>query len=194
MPTRSSRSSARRRAACSLMPRCSIRTSVIWRAILRCGLSEVIGSWKIMASLDAADLRSAASPAARAAPGRGSGRCRCNDRCLAKSPMTERKAWVLPEPLSPTTPTLSPASMLKQRPLTAATSPSAVANRVVRSWTSRTGAIRRSLSSSSPPQSKPPARAWRPTRRDGPLPGRTFIAYRCLLSDREGDHACQIHG
>ncbi len=60
--------------------------------------------------------------------------------------MTERKAWVLPEPLSPTTPTLSPASILKLTSLTAATSPSGVANRAVRCSTSRTAAILRATS------------------------------------------------
>ncbi len=56
--------------------------------------------------------------------------------------MIERNAWVLPAPDSPTTPTLSPSSMAKLRSLTAATSPSGVANRTERPSTSRTAGMR----------------------------------------------------
>src|SRR5918993_3057645 len=53
--------------------------------------------------------------------------------------MTERKTCVLPDPLSPTTPTLSPSPIVKLTWSAASTSPSGVAKRVVRSLTSRTG-------------------------------------------------------
>ena len=56
--------------------------------------------------------------------------------------MIERKAWVLPEPDSPTTPTAAPCSISKLTSLTAATSPSGVAKRVVRPVTARTALIR----------------------------------------------------
>ena len=45
--------------------------------------------------------------------------------------MIERNSWVLPEPDSPTTPRLSPGATAKLTSLTAATSPSGVAKRVV---------------------------------------------------------------
>ena len=68
--------------------------------------------------------------------------------------MTERKAWVLPEPDSPTTPTAAPAAIAKLTSLTAATSPSGVAKRVVRSVTARTAAdpgSRRAATAGLPP-------------------------------------------
>src|SRR5688572_27623219 len=61
--------------------------------------------------------------------------------------MTDRKAWVLPEPDSPTTPTAAPWPTSKLTSLTAATSPSGVAKRVVRSVTARTALIRIPLTS-----------------------------------------------
>ena len=45
----------RARAPRLAMPRCARSTSVIWRADVRNGLSEVIGSWKIIAIFAAAD-------------------------------------------------------------------------------------------------------------------------------------------
>ena len=63
MPTSSSMAMPRRRASASPMPLCSRSTSVIWREIFRNGLSEVIGSWKIIARSVAADLVQAARPA-----------------------------------------------------------------------------------------------------------------------------------
>ena len=98
---------SRRARPASLMPLCSTSTSVIWREIRRYGLSEVIGSWKIIASRTprirfssrAGRFRSS-WPRKRALP--------VQRPFLASRPMIERKAWVLPEPDSPTTPTLSP--------------------------------------------------------------------------------------
>ncbi len=48
MPTISSSSMARWVAACLSIFRCSSSVSVSWRPIVSTGLSEVIGSWKIM--------------------------------------------------------------------------------------------------------------------------------------------------
>ena len=48
MPTLPSRSSTRVRAAAPEMPRWIFSTSAICRSIVCSGLSEVIGSWKMM--------------------------------------------------------------------------------------------------------------------------------------------------
>src|SRR5215471_4494202 len=54
----------------------------------------------------------------------------------ARSPITLRNAWLLPEPDSPTTPTVSPSAIAKDTSLTALTSPSGVSKRVLRFSTS----------------------------------------------------------
>src|SRR4051812_10571596 len=48
MPTSFSRSSVRSRSALPPSPRCLRSTSPIWKPTVNTGLSEVIGSWKIM--------------------------------------------------------------------------------------------------------------------------------------------------
>ena len=57
---------------------------------------------------------------------------------VAKRPMIDMKIWLLPEPDSPTTPSVSPARTSKLTPFTALTSPSRVENRVSRLLTSNT--------------------------------------------------------
>src|SRR5579859_7048625 len=52
------------------------------------------------------------------------------------------KAWLLPEPLSPTTPRHSPASMRSETPPTASTTASWVVNETLRSSNARTGGAR----------------------------------------------------
>ena len=59
MPTFLSRSSTRSRAARSDSPRWIFNTSPTWFSIVCSGLSEVIGSWKIMEILLPLILRSA---------------------------------------------------------------------------------------------------------------------------------------
>src|SRR5881397_1437802 len=49
MPTMESSSASRARAAVGAIPRCVSSPSVIWRPIVSTGLSEVMGSWKIIA-------------------------------------------------------------------------------------------------------------------------------------------------
>src|SRR2546422_449096 len=61
MRTRRSISTARRVPSSSERPRCSIRTSAIWSPIVNTGLSEVIGSWKIMEMASPRILRISAS-------------------------------------------------------------------------------------------------------------------------------------
>ncbi len=65
----------------------------------------------------------------------------------AKRPMAVMKVWLLPEPLSPTTPRHSPAATQRLTPRTAWTRPSWVAKSTVRSAMDRMGgsAVRRKL-------------------------------------------------
>src|SRR3990172_4152771 len=57
----------------------------------------------------------------------------------ANNPMIDMKIWLLPEPDSPTTPTVSPGPTAKLTSLTALTSPSGVSNTVSSPSTSRVG-------------------------------------------------------
>ena len=59
----------------------------------------------------------------------------------ARRPMIDMKIWLLPEPDSPTTPSVSPFWIEKSTPPTAFTAPSWVAKLVLRPVTSRTAAI-----------------------------------------------------
>ena len=57
----------------------------------------------------------------------------------ARSPMAAMKVWLLPEPLSPTTPRHSPLATASEMPRTASTSPSWVEKPILRSSIDRTG-------------------------------------------------------
>jgi hypothetical protein len=61
MPTRASASTAFASASRAERPWCSRRVSPIWRPTVSTGLSEVIGSWKIIAMSSPRSLRIAAS-------------------------------------------------------------------------------------------------------------------------------------
>ena len=53
--------------------------------------------------------------------------------------MTVMKVWLLPEPLSPTTPSVSPRATFRETPRTAGTGPSWVSKVTFRSSIARTG-------------------------------------------------------
>ena len=57
---------ARARVDCQLMPRCATNGSAIWSPMRRCGVSEVIGSWKIIDTLRPRNLRGGRSEQRRA--------------------------------------------------------------------------------------------------------------------------------
>src|SRR5215831_11196494 len=108
--------------------------------MVKAGLSEVIGSWKIIEILLPRSSRSCAAgrptrsvPSNRIAPpairpgGRGT------------RPMMLCAVTLLPQPLSPTTPRVRPAKSVKLTPSTARNSPSSVAKCVRSSLTSRSG-------------------------------------------------------
>src|SRR5512145_3439506 len=65
---------------------------------------------------------------------------------LASRPMTDMKIWLLPEPDSPTMPSVSPALIAKLTSLTARTVPSGVEKVVLRLRTSRIAVMRRGSS------------------------------------------------
>src|SRR4030095_14741269 len=65
---------------------------------------------------------------------------------LASSPMTDMKIWLLPEPDSPTMPSVSPEVVAKLTSWTARTLPSGVEKVVLRWRTSRMAVMRRGSS------------------------------------------------
>src|SRR6266542_4198015 len=121
MPTSSSSSSARLRALAPLMPMCSCRTSASWNPTVNTGLSEVIGSWKIIemsapriARSSRAENRTTLRPP--------------NSTSLAGStiefsggskPRIESAVTDLPLPDSPTSATVLLRSMSNEMPFTA---------------------------------------------------------------------------
>jgi hypothetical protein len=132
MRTRSSHVRAALAATARDRPRCSRRGSAICSPMGTCGVSAVSGSWKIMvifeprSAFSAFGLRlSNSCPWKRTEP---------LARPLAASrPITAMKVWLLPDPLSPTTPRVSPRAMDSETPRTAGTVPSWVENSTFRS-------------------------------------------------------------
>ncbi len=111
------RSQALRREACS----CTRTPSAIWSPTVKRGLSEAIGSCRIMAMrlprmcrISAGDLASRSSPSKRIAPLTIRAAGGSNRRMV-------RASVVLPEPDSPTTPSVSPARSVSETSSTART-------------------------------------------------------------------------
>ena len=137
MPTSFSISTARSSACCADMPWCRRSVSPICRPTVRTGLSEVMGSWKIMLislprmlRISTSERSSRFLPLKRMAPAilpGGSGIRRRMDMAVTD----------LPQPLSPTTARVSPASTWKETPSTARLIPSGVRKWVCRFSTSR---------------------------------------------------------
>ena len=127
----------RPRASVSVKRSCAVMASSIWRPTFVTGFSEVMGSWKIIATSLPRKSRISSSvifvtsfPRNRILPevilpGSGSNR------------RIDRAVMVLPQPDSPTTPRVSPASTWKVTPSTARTTPRDVKNCVCRSSTCR---------------------------------------------------------
>src|SRR6266702_1883290 len=144
MPTRSIRLIARSSAAALEISSCARICSTIWAPTRCTGLSEEIGSWKIIAirlprtdssSCSVAPIRSS-SPNHTAPPKRELGE--------RVSPIKVITVTDFPEPDSPTIATTSPRSRVNVTPSTARTRPSSVANETSRSSTSSNrSAIRR---------------------------------------------------
>ncbi len=143
MRTRSSIRRASARAAAWPLPWCTRIDSAICSPAVKTGLSEVIGSWKIIAISAPRISRISALEAcarSRIAPVRRRNSIRpvailpppCSTRRIRASEVTD-----LPEPDSPTIARVSPASTWKDRSRTASTVRSEVAKRTVRSETDR---------------------------------------------------------
>ena len=139
MPTRSS-SSAARSFASLLAPcsKCVSSASRIWRPIVSTGFRLVIGSWKIIAISRPRIPRSSSSeswsrsrPPKSAVPVGDAARARAGSRA-ARATVT-----LLPQPDSPTIPSVSPGAMSNEIPLTAWIVPREVQNSTRRSSTDR---------------------------------------------------------
>ena len=137
MDTMSSSSMARFVAASPFRPMCSFRTSSSWLPTVYSGFSEVMGSWKIMEiSLPRILLKSLVFILRMSCP---LNRILPVTRAVSGSRrMMELAVTDLPEPDSPTMPSVSPAFSLKLAWETACTTPDGVWNSTERSSTSRT--------------------------------------------------------
>ncbi len=116
-PTRRSSSIARSRRAAGGRSVCRRRLSSIWKPTVQTGLSEVIGSWKIMAAvlprtsrIARSDRLSSSRPASR------SRRARTTAGGSGRSRITARAVRLLPQPDSPTRPKVPPAARRGRRP------------------------------------------------------------------------------
>src|SRR5437762_1234182 len=136
MPTSFRCSSAFASAAARETSLCSRTASRSWCPIVRTGLSDVIGSWKIIAiSLPRSSRSRSCGMVSRFSPLKSA--CPVvRDLRRSLRPMIVRHVTLLPEPDSPTIPSVRPLSMVKLTPSTARTTPSPVTNSVVRSLTS----------------------------------------------------------
>ena len=148
MPTASSTSTARLKAASFETRSCALTASAIWYPTRYMGCRHANGSWKIIATSLPRTSRSSAGvafsrsrPCSRISP-------LMRERFAFSSPRIARLVTLLPEPDSPTMPSVSPRSSVNERPDTALTIPSSVGNCTTRSRTSRSSSpvIRTALS------------------------------------------------
>ena len=107
--TASSRRAASVRASACPMPRCRRSDSPICSPMRRCGVSEVSGSWKIIATRRP---RRRAALAIRSSP--FSLACPCTRASGPDNPSIERNAWLLPAPDSPITPRQRPGASCRE--------------------------------------------------------------------------------
>ena len=114
--------------------------SVIWLPIFITGLSDVIGSWNTIAISvpQMPRITSGEAPVMSCASYRT---VPVTSALLGSSPMIERERTVLPDPDSPTMPSVLPRSIVKVTPSTAPTSPRGVRNCVLRSVTSSSAPV-----------------------------------------------------
>src|SRR5215207_8796888 len=139
MPTRASMSIARSRASfLEAFGLCTRYASTICDPTVKYGCIALSGSWKIIAILPPRSLRTCSSVAVTSSSSSSQIspvtlallRVRCR-------PRTANDVTLLPEPDSPTMPSVRPRSTLNDEPETACTMPSSVSKRTVRSLTSR---------------------------------------------------------
>ncbi len=137
IPTRFSISIARARASCLEAPVCLRYVSPICLPMVWYGDSEARASWKIIAillprSFSSSDSRAVISslPSSRISPS-------IAVRCRSCRPRIVRLVTDLPDPDSPTMPSVLPFSRSKVSPSTALTMPSSVEKWTFRSLTER---------------------------------------------------------
>ena len=102
-------------ASASDRPRCRRSGSAICSPMRTCGVSAVSGSWKIMVIFEPRMRFSSAGLQAQELLALEPRRAAGAGRCAASRPMTAMKVWLLPEPLSPTTPRHSPGWTVSER-------------------------------------------------------------------------------
>src|ERR1700682_1141252 len=149
MPTRSSISIARSAAARCESLRCKATASAIWAPTVCTGLSEVIGSWKIMAISAPRRARiSSVSSLTRSLPSKRMRPAAISPGCSI-SRMMLSAVTLLPHPDSPTRPMIWPGWIANDTPSTARASPARV-----RKWVARSS----TRSNADPPPRPSPAR------------------------------------
>jgi hypothetical protein len=148
MPTSSSSSSTRARRASPDRPRWVFSASPIWKPAVKQGLSELIGSWKIIAmSLPAMRRRAFGPIVSRSWPSNAM-RSAVTLAVNGSSPITASIATDLPEPDSPTIASTSLGSTARSTPSTALKAPDRVANDTDRLRISSSGIAFNSAASS----------------------------------------------
>ncbi len=107
----------RSRAASPRSRSCAASTSDIWAPMVNTGLNAEVGFWKIIAISAPRMRRSAARHRGSAGPGRRTRRTSADRRAdPGSSRIAARPVTVLPQPVSPTTPTASPGPMTRSMP------------------------------------------------------------------------------
>ena len=139
MPTSSNSAIVRSRATALVTRWCRTIASMIWSPTVNTGLSDVIGSWKIMLmSRPRIDCICRSGRPTRSRP--KSAIFPVSIRAVDDSSrMIESDVTLLPEPLSPTIPSTRPCSMRNEMSSTAFITPSSVWKKVRRWSTSMTG-------------------------------------------------------
>src|SRR5436190_15894886 len=138
MRTRRSISTAWARASAGATLRWRRIASVIWSPTVNAGLSDVIGSWKIIASLSPRrSRRRRGAHFSRSSPSNSTSPAAMRPGGCGTRPMIESALTLFPQPDSPTIPSVRPRSSRKSTPSTARTSPCSPLNSVRSPRTSR---------------------------------------------------------
>ena len=113
MPTMARSSAALVRACCFVMFMWSSNVSVICLPMLSTGFREVMGSWKIIPMrFPRTDLMRDMEMSSRSSPSKSTLPATILPGGLATRRIIDRACTLLPHPLSPTMPTISPSSRL----------------------------------------------------------------------------------
>src|SRR5688572_1466824 len=146
MRTLRSISTAWSRASLGDILRWRSSASATWSPTGKAGLSEVIGSWKIIESLSPRrSRRRRTGTLSRSSPSNSTSPPAMRPGGCGTRPMMERAVTLLPQPDSPTTPSVRPRSSEKSTPSTARTSPRSEAKVVRNSRTSSRLLVARNL-------------------------------------------------